>query len=508
MTNDGLPEDRPKPQFMTRRERREYERAQQQAQRASEVQQAANIEQLSSGDTAYPLLTNDTGGLDSTSQRPTYTGADDHTDYARYGTEQNIDLGGLSPLPEDTRDYPDLAQDVVEQLEDERSDEEEPDEHPLGYMLVADGSQPAPEIDEEALKMRKSRKRRRTVIMLSSFAVFLALLIGVGFGVSHFVGWTKQDYPGPGGEEVQFEVLPGDGAIVVGNRLVDQDIVASTGAFRDAVEAADATSEIQPGEYTLRYEMPARDAASILLRENEGSKNYAYVNSGYRIDDVYDAIADQTSYSVKEIEEAADPANFGLPDEASSLEGYIAVGEYHFPVDASLEEILEQMIEPTMQEFDRLGIDDPEKQFRVVTIASILQAEARTEDFPEVAGIIENRLDPSNPETSGYLQIDATVIYGMGVRQLQFSAEDRKDKSNPYNTYVHRGLPPGPIGAPSIEALDASAEPKSSDNYYWITTNIETGETKFSSTYEQHQKYQREYREYCDENPDVCGRGE
>ena len=166
------------------------------------------------------------------------------------------------------------------------------------------------------------------------------------------------------------------------------------------------------------------------------------------------------------------------------------------------------MIEPTMQEFDRLGIEDPKKQFRVVTIASILQAEARTKDFPEVAGIIENRLDPANPETSGYLQIDATVIYGMGVRQLQFSAEDREDKSNPYNTYVHRGLPPGPIGAPSIEALDAAAEPKSSDNYYWITTNIETGETKFSSTYEQHQKYQREYREYCDDNPDLCGRGE
>lgn len=507
MTNDGSAEDRPKLQFMTRRERRAYERAQHQARRASEVQEAANTEQLSSRDNAQPLPDDGSGDLESAPQVLRSPGADDH-DYARYETDQNIDLGDLSPLPEDTRDYPDLAEDVAEQLEEQSSDEEEPDEHPLGYMLVADGSQPPPEIDEEALKLRKSRKRRRTIVMLSSFAVFLVLLLGVGLGVSHFVGWTKQDYPGPGGDEVQFEVLPGDGAIVIGNRLVDQDIVASTGAFRDAIEAADATSEIQPGEYTLRYEMPARDAASILLREKEEGKNYAYVNSGYRIDDVYETIADQTSYSVKEVEEAADPSNFDLPDEASSLEGYIAVGEYHFPVDASLQEILEQMIEPTMEEFDRLGIDDPEKQFRVVTIASILQAEARTKDFPEVAGIIENRLDPSNPETSGYLQIDATVIYGMGVRQLQFSADDRKDKSNPYNTYVHRGLPPGPIGAPSIEALDAAAEPKNSDNYYWITTNIETGETKFSSTYEQHQKYQRQYREYCDENPDVCGRGE
>src|SRR5699024_12386467 len=98
----------------------------------------------------------------------------------------------------------------------------------------------------------------------------------------------------------------------------------------------------------------------------------AYVNSGYRIDDVYDTIAEQTSYSVKEIEEAADPSNFGLPDEASSLEGYIAVGEYHFPFDASLQEILEQLIEPTMREFGRLGIVDRNKQFRLLHIVSFL----------------------------------------------------------------------------------------------------------------------------------------
>src|SRR5699024_10364971 len=105
---------------------------------------------------------------------------------------------------------------------DEEIAEEESDEHPLGNMLVADGSQPAPKIDEEALKIRKSRKRRRTVVMLSSFAVFLALLIGVGLGVSHFVRWTKHDYPGPGGYGVHFEVRPGVGGIVSGIRGVRQ----------------------------------------------------------------------------------------------------------------------------------------------------------------------------------------------------------------------------------------------------------------------------------------------
>lgn len=490
MTDEHLSGEPAAPQFMSRRERREYEQAQEQARRASEVQRAATG------------MSNADERDDDSTQQP-----DDAPVSEKLADDTPLPIRDdeaedLHPLPEDTRDYPDLAVDSPDE-----TPEDSAEESLLGYVLVADGSARPPEIDEEALQARKVRKRRRTLVMLSSFGVFLGLLIVVGLGVSHLVGWTDNDYPGPGGAEVAFEVHPGEGAIVIGNRLVEQDIVASTSAFRDAVETSDSTAQIQPGEYTMRQQMPARDALSILLREDAEGMHYVYVNSGHRIDDVFENIADQTDYSVEEIEEAAEPTDFGLPDDAPSLEGYIAVGEYQFPIEASVQEILEQMIEPTMTEFERLGIEDPDEQFRIVTIASILEAEARTEDFGEVAGIIENRLDSSNPETGGYLQIDATVIYGMGVRQLQFSSEDREDESNPYNTYMHRGLPPGPIGAPSIAALDAAADPEDSENYYWITTNIETGETKFSRTYEQHQEYQEEYRAYCDDNPDICGRG-
>src|SRR5690625_5610483 len=129
------------------------------------------------------------------------------------------------------------------------------------------------------------------------------------------------------------------------------------------------------------------------------------------------------------------------------------------------------MVAPTMEEFQRLEVTDPTEQHRLVTVASILEAEARPEDFETVAGIIENRLDSSNPETAGYLQIDATVIYGMGVRQLQVSSEDREDESNEYNTDVHQGLPPGPIGAPSIAALGAAAAPEDNEDDHWMTTN-------------------------------------
>lgn len=522
MTDNNLPEESSEPQFRSRRERREYERALREAREATNgatVTEAQPEEYLPESEASQfeaeeefrpqPLAADGPGGLQDTPRRPVNYSPEQVAQEPEGSAYESIRYYNapteLQTLPEDTRAYPDLSGNVDADIE-EQPGEATSEDNPLGYMLVGDGMQ-LPQIDEEEVKTRKTRKRRRTIVMLTSFGVFLGLLAIIGLGVGQLVGWNNKDFPGPGGEEVAFEVNPGEGPIVIGNRLVEENIVASTRAFRDAVEATDTTAQIQPGEYTLRYEMPARHAAEVLLRVGIPGMNYVHVNSGHRIDDVFAHIAERTDYSVEEIEEAADPANFDVPAEATTLEGYIAVGEYHFPLDASIQEILEIMIEPTMEEFQRLGVTDGAEQHRLVTIASIVEAEARPEDYATVASIIENRLDQSNPETAGFLQIDAAVIYGMGVRQLQFTAEDRHDESNEYNTYVHRGLPPGPIGAPSIEALDAAAAPADSDYYYWITTNIETGETKFSSTYAQHQEYQQEYRAYCDDNPEICGRG-
>lgn len=514
MTDKQLPEEPSVPQFKSRRERREYERARQDttgdrghdhpaptAQDAAvspdEPEPEQDSDEPAEISVPQPVAADGPGGLHETPARP--------KKYADQEPGETAQPHALAALPEDTRDYPSLLTDETPEPTEQNVDADG-EAHPLGYMLVADGSVDLPEIDEAELKNRKIRKRRRTIVMLTSFAVFLGLLAVVGIGVGQLVGWNNKDYPGPGGAEVAFEVNPGEGAIIIGNRLVEEDIVASTRAFRDAVEASGTSAEIQPGEYTLRYEMPARDAARVLLRVGVPGQNYVHVNSGHRIEDVYENISAQTGYTVEEIEDAADPANFDVPADATTLEGYIAVGEYHFPMDASIDEILAEMIEPTMHEFERLEITDEAQQHRLVTIASIVEAEARPQDYAIVAGIIENRLDNANPETNGYLQIDATVIYGMGIRQLQFSSEDRSDASNEYNTYAHPGLPPGPIGAPSIAALDAAAEPEDSDYYYWITTNIETGETKFSTTYDQHREYQQEYRAYCDDNPNICGR--
>ena len=141
---------------------------------------------------------------------------------------------------------------------------------------------------------------------------------------------------------------------------------------------------------------------------------------------------------------------------------------------------------------------------RTARQVQVLEAEALPQDYQQVAGAIENRLAPDNTETHGLLQIDATVTYGLGVRSLSFTSGQRQDASNPYNTYVHPGLPPGPIGMPSDAAVEAALDPAETDAYYWVTTDIGTGHTEFSRTYEEHQQHVRTLQRYCASNPGVC----
>ncbi|MGM7667417.1 endolytic transglycosylase MltG [Microbacterium sp. A93] len=413
-------------------------------------------------------------------------------------------------MEEDLREYPDAAGDgQYAPAQDSMSKRNPVIVRPAGrkgYQTVMVNRDHSP--DAQAKKAaRRKRRRRRNIVLVSAFAAFVVLVAGLSFALKTILpSPAAEDYPGPGGQDVSFTVNEGEGALAIGSRLAEQDIVASSEAFIEAVNQSRSENSIQAGDYPLKLQMTAADAAAILLRDGQGQVHYVAVNRGMRLNEAIQAVSESTGVPVADLESATEnPEDFGLPAEALTLEGYLAPGEYRFPVDAEPAEIFAQMIEPTLAELEEQGITDEAEQFRTVTIASILEAEALTDDYPIVAGIIENRLHPDNPETGGYLQIDATVIYGLGQRQLQFSEEDKKDASNEFNTYAHRGLPPGPIGAPSTQALDAAAHPEDNDFYYWVTTNIETGETKFAKDYAQHRVYQQEYRDYCAENEEICG---
>ena len=118
----------------------------------------------------------------------------------------------------------------------------------------------------------------------------------------------------------------------------------------------------------------------------------------------------------------------------------------------------------------------------VLNKASLVEREARLpEDRPKVARAIENRLAKEMP-----LDIDSSVAYGLGKPGTGLTTADTQDANNPYNTYKHLGLPPTPIASPGAASIDAVLAPAEGDWLFWVTVNLDTGETLFATTYDEH----------------------
>ena len=365
----------------------------------------------------------------------------------------------------------------------------------------------APELFEEVPARKPRSKRKRNIVMLATVLVFALVVTGSVYFVRALVKqFNPDDYPGPGGAAVEFTVQDGWGAKIISRKLEELDVISNDRLFIKAMDAADSEHNIiHPGEYELKKQMPAADAVEILVDNKPDKVFYIGLQANTRLDKALDEISEGSGLDREQLQKlAGSPQQFGLPKTVSNLEGWLHPGEYRMPLDTSAKDVLQEMVDATKKALSDAGINDLAQGYRTLNIASLLQAEARPKDYATVAGAINNRLQPGNSQTHGLLQIDSTVTYGLDRGGLQFSAAERQDASNPYNTYVHKGLPPTPIGSPATEAIEAAAHPESNNYYYWVTVNTTTGETKFSSNYNEHKVNQQEFRDWCQANPETC----
>lgn len=164
------------------------------------------------------------------------------------------------------------------------------------------------------------------------------------------------------------------------------------------------------------------------------------------------------------------------------LEGYLFPDTYEFFLDSSVEVVSAKLTENFNGKIKSLfGENITEEDIRrFVIIASLIEAEVpHPEDRKIVAGIIEKRIALGMP-----LQIDATICYIKGDPCLPITDDDKKIDS-PYNTYLYGALPPGPIGNPGLDALEASKNPQTSPYLYYLS-DPDTGVTIFASTLDEH----------------------
>ena len=353
---------------------------------------------------------------------------------------------------------------------------------------------------EQALR----RKRRSRASMATAIALFIAALLIVVVVLGSATGlFERQDYHGGGDENVDFTVADGQTTGQIATELESQQIVADASYFVSRFQKRYPEEFIQPGQYQLKTRMSS-DAAIDELMERDEASHYAAIAQTQRMDATFKALAEATGIGKADFEALSeDTATFGIPEKFPTLEGWLHPGEYRFPLDASAEDVIRDMVDRTRKSLEDNGVAE-DRWFEVLTVGSIVEFEGNPDIYAEVAGAIDNRIENPDGETSGYIQSDATVTYGLNKKSYHITEDEKRDKSNPYNTYAHKGLPVGPIGSPGDEAIKAAADPDDNDYYYWVTVNLDTGETKFSKTYEQHQRYVEQYQQWCSEHEDKC----
>ena len=316
------------------------------------------------------------------------------------------------------------------------------------------------------------------------------LLLGAGIDKFQSLVGGPADYSGEGRGSVVFEVQEGDTSAAIGRNLERAGVVRSVEAFTDAAADEPASRNIQVGFYELRRRMPAADALAVLVDPDNLVQSTVTVPEGLRVEDTVKVLAEGTGLPVRAYRAALrDPAAIGLPRYArGNPEGYLFPATYAVPPDATASDVLALMVERWRQAAEEAGLAEAADRLgyterELMIVASLVESEAnRDQDRGKVARVIYNRLETD--ATNGLLQIDATVNYALGRDLgLGLTPEDLEGDS-PYNTRKYPGLPPGPIESPGDEAIAAAADPTPGDWLYYVTVDLDTGETKFTDDYE------------------------
>jgi len=367
---------------------------------------------------------------------------------------------------------------------------------------------------ETRASTRHVRRRRGH----SAVATFLALAVVAGllgaaayFGRSALSGVFSgdeglDDFPGPGTGAVSVQVSPGDSVTTIGSTLVEAGVVATQDAFLDAASGNPAATGIQPGTYELQLEMSAAGALGVLVNSENRQVEAVTVPEGLRLGETLARIAEDGGVPLADLETAAaDPVALGLPAYADGhVEGFLFPATYEFEPDSTAAEMLAVMVARFDQAATTVSLEAGAAALgltplEVVTVASIIEDEtSRAEDMSRVARVIYNRLDDGMP-----LQLDSTVSYAVGSTGTVFTTDEERQTDSPYNTYRYAGLPPGPITSPGEAAIAAALAPAAGDWRFFVAVNLDTGETRFARTAEEHGANVLVLQQYCRDS-DLC----
>ena len=328
-----------------------------------------------------------------------------------------------------------------------------------------------------------------------SILVFVAIVLGgVSVAGKYLKPKASNDFTGDGTSVVQVEVAPGDTSSDIAKTLVAAGVVKSTTAFVDAAQTDPKSRDIQPGTYQLKLQMSAVSALALLEDPTSLVGGRLTIPEGTKLAKVKQLITSKSQIKAADLDAAlASPKALGLPAYANGKpEGFLFPATYNITSSTTAAKLLTQMVNRYKQVSNSIALEAGAKKlglspYQVVTIASLIEAEVkRPQDYAQVAEVIVNRL-----QRGMKLELDSTVNYSLGTAKQFLTQSDLKVES-PYNTYLHKGLPPTPIDSPGQAALQAALNPATGNLLYFVTVDPVTGETLFTNSLSQFDKWRQQ----------------
>ncbi|OCC08891.1 endolytic transglycosylase MltG [Streptomyces sp. PTY087I2] len=357
-------------------------------------------------------------------------------------------------------------------------------------------------------------KKKKSRSGCACLVVSVVLVGGLG-GVSYvgYTFWKKQfgapaDYAGSGiSEQVEVEIPEGAFGYDIANILRKQGVIKSSDAFVAAQNDNPKGKLIQAGVYLLNKEMSAASAVTMML--DPKSQNPFVIPEGTRNTKVYELIDKRLELKKGTTAKIAKTKaeSLGLPDWADDnpdvkdpLEGFLYPAAYPVPKGSKPEDALKRMVSRANKEYGKVDLEATAKKFnldgpwQVLTVASLVQAEGLThDDFRKMAEVVYNRLEPDNTITNRKLEFDSAFNYLKNQSKIKIGSKEIRTNPDPYNTYYHTGLPPGPISNPGMDAIKASLNPTTNGWMFFIS--LDGKKTDFTKTVEEHEKLNEKWKE-------------
>ena len=352
--------------------------------------------------------------------------------------------------------------------------------------------------------------------ILRTVLIYLSALIIV-IGLVYTGGSRLRDYflapmDAKDSSDVKLSIASGSSLTSVARQLEKDGLIRNGTVFKYYADLRGMGGRIQSGDYLFNRSQSADEILGLLVSGDGLPKTMRItVIPGWTVEDVAEYLTKTGLFSgtAKFLEECKAPEIFGeyyfvqaLEQDGKNslrkypLEGYLSPNTYEIYTssdeEAVLRKLLSQMDSTYISAYEERAQTYGFSMNDVLTLASVIEKEAKREDFARVSAVFHNRL--SRKMT---LDSDATVKYVSGSKKMSLNAEDISIAS-PYNTYKNKGLPPGPICNPSADAIVAALYPDETYEkegfLYFCSMDPDSGALHFSKTLEEHEAAVALYR--------------